>query len=296
MRGVTIPEFDNPKAGTPSGSQPSELVIAWGAYQFTTHGIDPQLHVGTIAESQLRHMYEPLVKFERDLQTISPVLATGWERIDNLTMQFKLRQGVKYHNGEPFNGDAVKFSVMRPLSKETPGDAKSTYAIISGVEVVDENTVNIKTSSPDPALLARLTGFHMTMVAPKWAAQGPEVVSKEANGTGPYKFVSWSPNEDLVIESNPDYWGGEPSIKKVRLTTIVEQSTRVAALRSGQVHVAKDMPPEELDGINASGRSRAVRAVSNRVPFYLHHGGCGAVYEEGSATGDQLRRQCRRSH
>lgn len=268
VRGVSIPEFDNPKAGTPSGSQPSELVIAWGAYQFTTHGIDPQLHVGTIAESQLRHMYEPLVKFERDLQTISPVLATGWERIDNLTMQFKLRQGVKYHNGEPFNGDAVKFSVMRPLSKETPGDAKSTYAIISGVEVVDENTVNIKTSSPDPALLARLTGFHMTMVAPKWAAQGPEVVSKEANGTGPYKFVSWSPNEDLVIESNPDYWGGEPSIKKVRLTTIVEQSTRVAALRSGQVHVAKDMPPEELDAINASGRSRAVRAVSNRVPFY----------------------------
>ncbi len=269
VRGVEIPEFDNPKAGAPSGGQPDELVIAWGAYQFTTHGIDPQLHVGTIAEAQLRHMYEPLVKFERDLQTISPVLATSWERVDDLTMQFKLREGVKYHNDEPFNGDAVKFSVLRPLSDETPGDAKSTYAIISDVEVVDDHTVNVKTSSPDPALLARMTGFHMTMVAPKWAAQGPETVSKEANGTGPYKFVSWSPNEDLVIEANEDYWGDVPSIKKVRLTTIVEQSTRVAALRSGQVHVAKDMPPEELDGINASGRARAVRAVSNRVPFYF---------------------------
>jgi peptide/nickel transport system substrate-binding protein len=130
-------------------------------------------------------------------------------------------------------------------------------------------TVNVKTSKPDPALLARMTGFHMVIVAPEWAAQGVEVVSSEAVGTGPYKFVSWSPNEDLVVEANEEYWGGAPSIKKVRMTTIVEQATRVAALRAGDVHVAKDMPPEELDAITASGRARAVRAVSNRVPFYF---------------------------
>lgn len=268
LRGVEIPEFDNPPVGEPSGDRPDELVIAWGAYQFTTHGIDPQLHVGTVAEAQLRHMYEPLVAFERDLQTISPALATEWERLDDLTMQFKLRQGVSFHNGEPFNAEAVRYSVLRPLSDETPGDSRSTYSIIADVEVVDEYTVNVKTSQPDPALLARLTGFHMTIVAPKWAAQGPETVAKEAVGTGPYKFVSWSPNEDLVLEANEEYWGGAPAIKKVRLTTINEQATRVAALRSGEVHLAKDMPPEELESINSSGRARAVRAVSNRVPFY----------------------------
>jgi peptide/nickel transport system substrate-binding protein len=267
-RTADVTQYDNPPAGEPSGSKPDELVIAWGAYQFTTHGIDPQLHVGTVAEAQLRHMYEPLVAFERDLTTISPALATAWERIDDLTMQFQLREGVSYHNGEPFNAEAVRYSVLRPLSDETPGDSRSTYTIITDVEVIDDMTVNVKTSAPDPALLARMTGFHMTMVAPEWAAQGPEVVAAEAVGTGPYKFVSWSPNEDLVMEANEEYWGGAPSIKKVRLTTINESATRVAALRSGEVHLAKDMPPEEIESINSSGRSRAVRAVSNRVPFY----------------------------
>lgn len=269
VRGVEIPEFDNPPAGSPSGSQPDELIIAYGIDQLTTHGIDPQLHVATTNEAKLRHMYEPLVKFERDLQTISPHLATEWERLDPLTMQFKLRQGVKFHNGEPFNAEAVKYSVMRPLSDETPGDARSTYSIITDVEIVDDYTVNIKTKSPDPALIARMSGFAMTMVAPKWAAQGPDVVSSEAVGTGPYKFVSWKPNEDLVVEANEDYWGDVPEIKKVRFTTITEQATRVAALRSGQVHIAKDMPPEEIDAINSSGRARIGRAVSNRVPFYF---------------------------
>lgn len=269
VRGVTIPTYDNPPPGQPQGSKPDELVMAWGTNQLTTHGIDPQRHVGTIAETQLRHMYESLVKFDRDLQTISPLLATDWERIDELTVQFRLRQGVKFHNGEDFNAEAVRYSILRPLSDETPGDTRSTYAIIEDVEVVDEYTVNVKTSAPDPALLARMTGFHTTIVAPEWASQGPEVVSREANGTGPYKLVSWSANEDLVLESNEDYWGGAPSIKRVRLKTIVEQATRVAALRSGEVHVAKDMPPEEIQSINQSDRARALRAVSNRVPFYF---------------------------
>lgn len=269
VRGTGVREFENPEPGTPEGDKPDELVLAWGTSQFQTTGIDPQLHVGTIAETQLRHMYEPLVKFESDLTTISPALAVAWERLDDLTVQFQLREGVSFHNGEPLNAEAVAYSVMRPLSDETPGQARSTYTIISGVDVIDDMTVNVKTSKPDPALLARMTGFHMVIVEPQWASQGPEVVAREAVGTGPYKFVSWSPNEDLVIESNEEYWGGAPSIKKVRMTTIVEQATRVAALRAGDVHVAKDMPPEELDSINESGRSRAVRAVSNRVPFYF---------------------------
>lgn len=269
VRATDVRAFDNPPPGEPSGDKPEELIMAWGTTQFTTHGIDPQRHVGTIAENQLRHMYEPLVMFERDLVTISPVLATEWERIDDLTLQFKLREGVTFHNGEPFNAEAVRYSILRPLSDETPGDTRSTYAIIEDVEVVDEYTVNVITSSPDPALLARMTGFHTTIVAPEWASQGPETVSSEAVGTGPYRFVSWSPNEDLVMEANEDYWGEVPSITRVRCTTIVEQATRVAALRSGEVHVAKDMPPEEVDGINESGRATAPRTVSNRTPFYF---------------------------
>jgi peptide/nickel transport system substrate-binding protein len=263
-------QLDDPELGEPVGDKPDELVIAWGLTQFGNHGVDPQLHCGSIAESQLRNIYEPLVDFERDLQTIKPILATEWERIDDLTMQFKLRQGVKFHNGEDFNAEAVRFSVLRPLSDETPGDCRSIWNNIVDVEIIDDHTVNIITEQPDPALLPRMAGIHMNMVAPVWAAQGPEVVSREAiGGTGPYKFVSWSPNEDLVVEANEDYWGDVPEIKRVRMTTITELATRVAAVRAGDVHVAKDIPVEEINAINSDGRARVLRTSQARVPFYF---------------------------
>lgn len=268
VRGVQIPEYNNPPAGKPQGSKPTELVISFGIDQLTTHGIDPQLHVATTNEAKLRHIYDSLVIFERDLQTISPQLATEWKRIDPLTMQFKLRQGVKFQNDEPFNADAAKYSILRPLSDQTPSDARSSYLTISDVEVVDEYTINVKTKDPDPALLARMTGFAMTMVPPKWAAQGPKTVASEAYGTGPYKLVSWKPNEDMVLQAWDGYWGTKPQVTNVRFHTITEAATRVSALRTGQVHIAKDIPPEDIDSTNSSGRARVGRAVSNRVPFY----------------------------
>ncbi len=262
--------IQNPAPGKPQGNKPSELILCWGTNQLTTHAIDPQTHVATIAESILRHVYEPLVKVERDGKTISPLLATAWKRLDDNTMQFALRQNITFHNGEPFNADSVKYSIMRPLDPKNNADARSTYTVIDRVDVVDPYTVNVHTAKPDPALLSRMTGFSMCQMAPKWteANAEPGGVLKTANGTGPYKFVSWSPNQDFVVASNEQYWGGAPSIKNVRMKIIGEQATRVAALRSGEVHIAKDMPPEEVDGMNKSGRQTARAVASNRVPYY----------------------------
>src|SRR5262252_7399225 len=116
------------------GTRPDELVVCWGTYQLQTHQLDPQTHVGTIAESQLRHIFEPLVQIDRDLQTVKPQLATEWQRLDDLTLQFKLRQGVKFHNGEDFDGDAARFSILRPLDPANKADARTTYAGISAVD------------------------------------------------------------------------------------------------------------------------------------------------------------------
>jgi peptide/nickel transport system substrate-binding protein len=257
-------------AAKPTGNKPDELVIVWGTFQLQQHLLDPQTHVGTIAESQLRHIYEPLVYIDRDLQTVKPLLATEWKRLDDLTFQFKLRQNVKYHNGEDFDGEAAKFSIMRPIDPANKADARSTYAGISGVDVLDKYTINVKTAKPDPALLLRMTGFSMTMVAPKWAGQGNQVFAKEAIGTGPYKLDKWEdPLKDWTLAANEQYWGGAPKIKKVRIKTIPELATRTAALRSGEVHVAKDISVEEMDAINSSGRALAKTTPSNRIPFYF---------------------------
>ncbi|HYU19095.1 MAG TPA: ABC transporter substrate-binding protein [Chloroflexota bacterium] len=257
-------------AAKPSGSRPDELVLCWGTFQLQTKNLDPQTHVGTIAESQLRHMFEPLVQIDRDLQTVKPQLATEWKRLDDLTIQFKLRQGVKFHNGEEFDAEGAKFSVLRPVDPATGADARTTYAGISGVDVLDKYTINVKTAKPDPALLLRMTGFSMTMVAPKWASQGMDVFTKEAVGTGPYKLASWSgPLQDWTMVANEQYWGGAPKVKKVRIKTIPELATRTAALRSGEVHVAKDIAVEEMDAINKSGRALAKTTPSNRIPYYV---------------------------
>jgi peptide/nickel transport system substrate-binding protein len=257
-------------AAKPSGARPDELVVCWGTYQLQTHQLDPQTHVGTIAESQLRHIFEPLVQIDRDLQTVKPQLATSWQRLDDLTIQFKLRQGVKFHNGEDFDADAARFSIMRPIDPATKADARTTYAGISSVEVLDKYTINVKTAKPDPALLLRMTGFSMTMVAPRWAAQSSDVFTKEAFGTGPYKLASWTdPLQDFALAANEQYWGGAPKVKKVRIKTIPELATRTAALRSGEVHVAKDIAVEEIDAINRGGRAMAKTTPSNRIPYYV---------------------------
>ena len=270
----TQPPAQPASAAKPSkpaaGTRPDELVLTWGTYQLQTHQLDPQTHVGTIAESQLRHIFEPLVQIDRDLQTVKPQLATEWQRLDDLTLQFKLRQGVKFHNGEDFDGDAARFSILRPLDPANKADARTTYAGISAVDVLDKYTINVKTGKPDPALLLRMTGFSMTMVAPRWAASSPDVFTKEAYGTGPYKLASWSdPLQDWTLAANDQYWGGAPKIKKVRIKTIPELATRTAALRSGEVHVAKDVAVEEVDAINKSGRALGKTTPSNRIPYYV---------------------------
>ena len=258
------------KPGKPAGTHPDELVLCWGTFQLQTHQLDPQTHVGTIAESQLRHIFEPLVQIDRDLQTVKPQLATEWKRLDDLTIQFKLRQGVKFHNGEDFDAAAARFSIMRPIDPATKADARTTYAGISNVEAVDKYTINVKSAKPDPALLLRMTGFSMTMVAPAWAASSPDVFTKQAFGTGPYKLASWSdPLQDWTLAANEQYWNGAPKVKKVRIKTIPELATRTAALRSGEVHVAKDVAVEEIDAISKSGRALAKTTPSNRIPYYV---------------------------
>ena len=254
------------------GGRPDEVVLCWGVSQLDQRHLDPQTHVGTVAESKLRHIYEPLVQIDRDLQTVKPQLATEWKRIDELTFEFKLRQNVKFHNGEEFDGEAARYSILRPLDPANAAAARTTYTVIDTVEVKDRYTIHVRTTRPDPALLLRMTGFSMTMVAPKWAAQGNEIFQKEAVGTGPYKLAPGGYTgyqHDLLLVANEEHWAGAPKIKRVRIKTIPESAARTAALRSGEVHVARDVALEELDQINRSGRARVRTTPSNRIAYYV---------------------------
>jgi peptide/nickel transport system substrate-binding protein len=250
------------------------LVILYGVPRAT---MDPQNHINTYDESPLGNMFENLVDMSNPIDPYKgwkPMLAVSWKRLNDTTFQFKLRENVKFHNGEPFDAEAVKFSVDRLLGRVDkaflpPTVAWHAYDTVNRAEPVDRYTVNVLTKVSDPIILNRFNGFGMRMVSPKFYSEHPTAyLQNNANGTGPYRLASWVKDGDLVMEANQQYWGGPPAFEKVIIRTVPEASTRVSALLSGQADVTVAVPAEQGDVVNRSGRARVEHVTSNRFGWW----------------------------
>jgi peptide/nickel transport system substrate-binding protein len=250
------------------------LVILYGVPRAT---MDPQNHINTYDESPLGNMFENLVDMSNPIDPYKgwkPMLAVSWKRINETTYQFRLREGVKFHNGEPFDAEAVKFSIDRLLGRLDknflpPTVAWHAYDTIDRAQPVDRYTVDVITKVPDPIVLNRFNGFGTRMVSPKFYSENSTAyVQSHANGTGPYRLVSWVKDGDLVMEADQQYWGGPPAFEKIIIRTVPEASTRVSALLSGQADVTVAVPAELGDVVNRSGRARVEHVTSNRLGFW----------------------------
>ncbi|MBB3937859.1 ABC transporter substrate-binding protein [Aureimonas phyllosphaerae] len=178
-----------------------------------------------------------------DLKLV-PGLAESWEELDEgKRIRFKLRQGVTFHDGEPFNAAAVKFTFERLLGEQgSKGPQRSNYTAIESVEVIDDYTVEMKLKSPDPVLLTKLAGYGAMIVPPKYIAEhGEDHFNTNPVGTGAFKFVSYAPKVDIKLAANPDYWGGAPKLSELEYRFITEPATAVAELQAGRVDVV--LPP-----------------------------------------------------
>ena len=260
-----------PPQTAPAATKESRLVIGYGSPAETMH---PHRHYNTVTNSILQsNLYDTLTQFSQDLKTLEPALATEWRTLNDTTWQFKLRQGVKFHNGEEFDADVVKFNVESILNPPQTAQAsaitlRQTYNTIERVDIVDKYTVNMITSKPDPYLDRKFSSFGGTIVPPKWHQEvGEEKANVQANGTGAYKFVEWIRDQRLVLEANESYWRGAPAIKQVIIRPIPETATRVAALKAGEADIVVNVPPEEVDPINKSGRASVKTVPSLRILF-----------------------------
>jgi peptide/nickel transport system substrate-binding protein len=206
--------------------------------------LDPQISEDFNERVVTDSVYETLLWRDADMNII-PKLATEYTQVDDTTWQFKLRDGVKFHNGDPFNADAVVFSIQRIIDPETKSDQVSNVGTVTGAEKVDDLTVNIITSGPDPIMPARMT--MVKIVDPAYVQADPAKFAEAPVGTGPYKFVKWDHGVEVVIEANADYWGDKPSIQTVHLRPIEEESTRLAALSAGEVDLVFGLLPEQMD-------------------------------------------------
>ncbi len=178
-----------------------------------------------------------------DLKLV-PGLATAWEELDEGTrLRFTLREGVTFHNGEPFNAQAVKFTFDRLLGEEgSRGPQASNYNVISEVKVIDDYTVDFHLAQPDPVLLTKLAGYGAMIVPPQYITEhGDEHFNRNPVGTGPFKLTDYTPRESVRLDAYENHWGGTPKLDQVNYRFISEPATAVAELQAGRVDIV--IPP-----------------------------------------------------
>ena len=189
-------------------------------------------------------VFDGLIIRTPDMKLV-PGLATKWEFLEkNTKLRFTLRTGVKFHNGEPFDAEAVKFSFDRLLGEEgKKGPQQSNYNAIDKVVVVNPSTVDFIMKSPDPVLLTKLAGYGAMIVPPKYIAEkGSAFFGANPVGTGPFRFTEYKPKVSLSFAKNADYWGGAPKIDNLVYRFITEPATQAAELQAGRIDVANQIP------------------------------------------------------
>jgi peptide/nickel transport system substrate-binding protein len=238
-----------------------KLVIATGVDLDT---FDPHVMLSAAMRGVIKNVFEALVDREEQ-----PLLATRWEVLGDLTWRFELRQGVKFHNGDAFDAEAVKFSFERFVDPKTKAPYARQLEPVKRVEILDKYTVKIITSTPYGTLLDALADVEIV---------SPRAVQEEAGGgawkkpvgTGRFKYVEWLPADRVVIEANEGYWGSPPLIRTVIWRPIPEPSTRVIALRTGEVDIVTHIPAGQASAISGPGMHVERVAAMSQIPVTLN--------------------------
>ncbi|WP_192459535.1 ABC transporter substrate-binding protein [Musicola keenii] len=248
-------------------AQAADLTI--GLASFTT-SMDPQFYVGGANSAMARNIFDGLVN-QNEKQQITPALAVSWKALNDTTWQFKLRPNVKFHDGSAFTADDVVASVKRVAlaSKNSPSSYAPYVADIVDIKAIDPLTVEIHTQTPSALLLNNLSRI---AIMPSRLAEVPTETlnsGKEVIGTGPFKFVSYAPDDKVVLQRNDDYWGGKPDWDTVTLRLVKNNGARVAALLSGDVDLIESVPTADKSNIAKQSSLTTISVPGNRI-LYLH--------------------------
>src|SRR5215216_7743759 len=206
------------------------------------------------------NVYDCLVLYDLGATTIRPGLAESWEISDDgLVYTFKLRQGVKFHDGAPFNADAV-VTWYNSIDEGAPGSQYDAVRMvymadfitdwIDSVEAVDESTVRMTLPTPYSPLLANLAIPIASIISPTAIAAGLDSVSVNPSGTGAFRLArpeDWTRDSQLVLEANPDYWGGAPKVEQFIIKIVPEGSTRLQQVETGELDIAWALTPEDVE-------------------------------------------------
>ncbi len=228
-------------------------------------GGDPHKARGAQGGHILHNLHAGLVELSGDMERVTPMLASSWEQIDALTWRFQLREGLSFHNGEPFNAAAVEYSFARLMDPDAVR-LNSDFQSFEAVEAVDDYTIEIRLAASVPSFLPVLAGFQV--VPPEYTASvTEEQYALNPVGIGAYKFVSWQPGQPFVMEAFDGYWNGRPEVGRLVFRPIPEASTRLAELLAGTVHIIAAPNYDDLAQIDGNSSTRVEAAPGRRTVF-----------------------------
>jgi peptide/nickel transport system substrate-binding protein len=243
-----------------------DLTVGLGA---SVTSIDPHFHNLSPNSNIARHIFDRLIHTD-DKQRQTPGLATEWKAIDDTTWEFKLRKGVKFHDGSEFTAEDVVATLKRvPWVPNSPSSFRIYTQSVVGWEIVDPHTIRLKTAKVYPLLPTDIATIN---IVNKKFEQGPTAdfnSGKAAIGTGPFKFVEYVPGDRIVLQRNDDYWGPKPHWQKVTMKLITNNSARVAALLAGDVQVIDAVPATDYARLKGNADLAIAQIVGNRL-IYLH--------------------------
>lgn len=297
----TQTQSDTSTAGAPGTSGPESSVLRIATFEApATLGMAQSDGAGSMA---MLNVSDPLVRLADD-GSLEPALAVSWEEIDDVTWQFKLREGVKFSNGEDFNADAVVYNYNK---LETP---ELTYRWASHwgdawpvkVEKVDDYTVNFICSSHS-TLIPGVTSRIMLYAPGQWEEEGDTTYLTHPAGVGPYKVVSWKEGISLELTAFDGYWGGKPEIDTIIFDVVTNPDSRVAALQAGEYDVVLSIPYEQISNLESVADGKFTIETFDTVSInYMYFNGyaskdrwvwnqtfreavCHAIDQEGIAAG-----------
>lgn len=271
---------DNNEA-TSSGEGGGHLIITVGSdiVSMSTHGSND------VPSSNVQeNIYETLTVLDED-QELQPGLAESWDEVDDTTWEFKLREGVKFHDGEDFNAEAVKVNFERLVDEDIGSPRAFLLDQVEEVEVVDEHTLRLHLEYAYAPLLSNLAHTGTAIMSPKiieedYAQLDPSAaedadddevaeegdpdayINQNPAGTGPFKFKEWVPGSGVTLERFDEYWGDVAKLDSVEFKVVDEQSSRVAELETGASHVADGIGPDNIDRVNSMENASALQVPS----------------------------------
>ncbi|WP_153505964.1 ABC transporter substrate-binding protein [Cumulibacter manganitolerans] len=219
-------------------------------YALSPSSLDPLRGGAGSDHVTLYPIYDRLVNFDDEMKPV-PSLAKSWENPDPKTLVLHLQQGVTFHDGTPFNADAVKFNLDRGRTNPV-SNVKAELASVTSVDVVDDATVKLALAEPDSSLLLKLADRAGMMASPAALQSDPDALTKKPVGTGPFSFVSFSPGDSLVLEKNQNYWqDGKPYLDKLAFKFMTNTQTLVNSIQGGQVDFVTRLNAQTYKSLNA---------------------------------------------